>query len=319
MPDEPLEPPDGWTYMLPGFQVMDFIIYEGKLWAAGRDGVKLVDPVNGEEVAVPEDREFPFTAALEIDHDGNLWIGHDEGVTIFNGDNFIELRESDGLISNHVRSLASDGEGMWIGTTYGATYFNNDELTNYTPENGLLNENVNAIIVDSAGGVWFGSYRAPLGGVSFFENGKWSYYSTDNGLPHNNITAFAEEVEGGIWTGTGLVERGGAVKISRTVDDFEISPPLDKTSGLAANKVRSIFIDHNGARWFGSEYNGVTIFHNGGQVILDSTNGLSNNEVTSISKDSTGSLLIGTFSGITLISASALGLIYSEFEGNAAE
>jgi len=316
---EDYEPPEGWQHFLPGFQVMDFIEYDDSLWVGGRDGLRVIDPETGSDAGVPGNRVFSFTSALEIDNAGRLWIGHDNGVTIFHDDTIEELTETDGLVSNHIRSLASDGKGMWIGTTYGADYYRDGEITRYLPEDGLLNENVNALFVDSGGRIWFGSYRAPGGGVSILRDGDWIYFTIENGLPHNNVTSFAEDTNGDIWVGTGLVDRGGAVRLDVGDDQPEIVEKLDATTGLAANKVRSIFIDPSGARWFGSEYNGLTVTTGDRRCILDVGSGLCNNEITTMVMDSSGSMLLGTFNGINVIEASAVEQIYSEMNGDITE
>jgi len=81
---------------------------------------------------------------------------------------------------------------------------------------------------------------------------------------------------------------------------------LIKSDGLAGEKVRSIYQDNAGRLWFGSEYDGVTIFDNKAINIYTVDDGLSDNEVKCMFQDNEGNMWLGTRDGITYISSEAL-------------
>ena len=148
-----------------------------------------------------------------------------------------------------------------------------------TSSDGLLTDMVNTMFQDSTGGMWFGSYVAPQGGISYLKDGKWQLFSTDNGLPHNDITSLIEDDSGNIWAGTGFLYRGGAVKFVSTENGWVIQQVLTKSDGLAGDKVRSIFQDKDGVMWFGSEYDGLARWQNGRWRVLTEKDGLPHYEV----------------------------------------
>jgi ligand-binding sensor domain-containing protein len=162
---------------------------------------------------------------------------------------------------------------------------------------------VHTLCRDSKGGMWFGSYTLPDGAVSYFHNGQWTYYSSENGLPNNNITAFFED--GNVmWIGTGFLDKGGACRMSYNDDHWIIDKTLTKETGLAGDKVCSIFKDSLGSMWFGSEMDGITVIRDDESIILKE--GLSNPEVKAIHQDVDGNLWLGSQKGITIINYEAL-------------
>ena len=61
-----------------------------------------------------------FIHALEIDPNGTLWAGTENGVSKFDGKVWMSYNTTDGLIDNNVFSIAFDAEGnKWFGTWMG--------------------------------------------------------------------------------------------------------------------------------------------------------------------------------------------------------
>jgi ligand-binding sensor domain-containing protein len=193
-----------------------------------------------------------------------------------------------------------------VGTWSGAVFFDTDFRQVITSADGLADDMVNVMLRDTDGGMWFGSYTAPRGGISLQKDDQWQVFSTENGLPHNNVTSIIEDNAGNIRAGTGLLERGGGVKFSRTENSWRIEQVLTSDDGLAGNKVRSIFQDKDGVIWFGSEYDGLARLDNGTWRVLTEEDGLSNNEIMCMLQDSDGDLWMGTQDGITRVSYQAL-------------
>jgi hypothetical protein len=81
------------------------------------------------------------------DKNGELWIGTDGGVSIFNGTSFKSITIKDGLIGNFVWAIASDGVGgKWIASyDDGLTYIKDGKLTRYGIKQGLKNVKIRTI------------------------------------------------------------------------------------------------------------------------------------------------------------------------------
>jgi ligand-binding sensor domain-containing protein len=105
--------------------------------------------------------------AVAVAADGVLWAGTlEQGVSRFDGSNWITYTVEDGLANNTVREIAVDLEGgVWFGTVNGVSYFKDETWTTYTEDDGLVKNDVRSIVVAPDGALWFGTLG---GGVSRF-------------------------------------------------------------------------------------------------------------------------------------------------------
>jgi ligand-binding sensor domain-containing protein len=298
----------GWIIARPPHEVSAMVIQGDTVWTGGDDGVYAINRKNGSLIKqLQANPELKHVRALLVDKKGQLWIGHQDGLTIFDGKSFETLTQKDGLPDNRVNALMKDRDGRtWIGTWRGVVIVEGGRWKTLTAKDGLIHEMVNVIIQDKLGGMWFGSYVAPVGGISYLKEGKWQHFSKKNGLPHNNITALMECNDGSVWTGTGLAERGGACRFVFDGQKWVIDKVLGKDDGLAGQKVRSLFQDKDGILWFGSEYDGIARGEVGKWTVYTQKSGLSNNEVKVIRQDVDGNLWLGTRNGVTMIDNNTL-------------
>lgn len=73
-----------------------------------------------------------YIQALNMDNEGNLWIGTRGGVSRFDGIGFTNYTAADGLASNNVLSIATDKDGtLWFGTDNGASHFDGTDFVIY--------------------------------------------------------------------------------------------------------------------------------------------------------------------------------------------
>lgn len=104
-----------------------------------------------------------WISSLVIDETGNKWIATDHGVSMFDGEKWINYTTEDGLANNLVYAIAIDSSGnKWFGTYNGVSKFDGTHWTNYSTQDGLINNGVTEIAIDSKGNKWFATY----GGVS---------------------------------------------------------------------------------------------------------------------------------------------------------
>jgi ligand-binding sensor domain-containing protein len=178
-----------------------------------------------------------------------------------------------------------------------------ERFTATTSKDGLLDDNVNAMAQDRDGGLWFGSYVAPRGGISVLRDGQWYRFALEDGLPHANVTCFLLAADGSMWAGTGFDNRGGAVHfdIPSKGGQPRISGTLSKADGLAGDKVRALYQDGRGGIWFASELDGLAAPNGSGFRILTHAQGLSDNETKVMVPAADGTLWLGTRDGITYI------------------
>ena len=179
-----------------------FFDLEENLWVATKkDGIFQYDgetwmhyPFTGNE------NEGPAGNRVECgtpDDYGNVWLGGSGGVSLFDRSSWKWFKETDGLISESVKSILVSNDGyLWFGTSSGVSRFDGvDEWISYTTEDGLTSGHIYEIIQDRNGKMWFGTKE----GLSKFDGEYWYSYTRENGLPDNKIKCLTEDKDGNIW------------------------------------------------------------------------------------------------------------------------
>lgn len=297
-------PKDGFQIFLPEEDICTMTYDDEILWAGGATGLFRV---NTKTLVTEEVGNYTYVRSLAFDETG-LWVASDSGLFHFTGKQTDTYTSKDGLPDTRVLCIYPLGGGrFWLGTWGGAVEiaWSEDQgiqIKNcYTSHNGLLVDNVYVISQDSQGGLWFGSYVAPAGGVSLLSDDQWQYFTTQNSLLHANTTAIINRRDDTVVVGGGLYKYGGATIFKPKADGFTALSTLTKDKGLAGEKVRSLFEDSLGRLWVGSEYDGLTIIDQEEMIVLNSQTGLSQNEVKAISEDRDGNFWIGSLKGLTRI------------------
>jgi ligand-binding sensor domain-containing protein len=123
-----------------------------------------------EAQGLPQDYIHAITQTL----DGYLWLGTDEGLTRFDGYDFITFsKEMGALPSNTVTTLASGADGtLWTGTANGLSRYRNQRFTVFNTNDGLPNRSVISLCQDHNGTLWI----ATGGNLSSYGGGKFTNY-----------------------------------------------------------------------------------------------------------------------------------------------
>jgi ligand-binding sensor domain-containing protein/signal transduction histidine kinase len=155
--------------------------------------------------------------ALLEDRAGQLWVGAQNGLARWNGQDWKIYTTHDGLSENIVRALAEDAEGtLWIGTeSRGLNFFKAGEFLSFQATgNGLAGNDISCLYLDQDGVLWVGTSGH---GLARFYKGKWTRYSTDNGLASNSIDYIIEDGAGCLWIGS----NAGLMRIQKqSLNDF---------------------------------------------------------------------------------------------------
>ncbi len=302
LPEQMVTTPEGpYTIIRPPSDVTCMVPMGGTLWVGGKLGVVGIDIETHENVTFPPDVKLSYVRHMILD-DGKLFIGHDNGLTVWDGTTCVTYTAKDGLVDGRVNYILRKSDGvLWVGTTQGAYYQSNGSWARITTNDGLLSDQVNVMLEDGDGGLWFGSDVAPLGGITLLRDGKYTHFTTENGLPHNDINSFYLDADGSVWASTGLLDIGGAVHFVKSGGDWAISGVLTKADGLPDGKVRSVYRDPSGVLWISTENEGVARIEDGKTLVLTEEEGLSHSEVKVFWMDAEGSLWLGTRNGVTIL------------------
>ena len=242
------------------------------LYVGGESGVYRFDTKKRKVVeTITEDLSLVYSSEMIITDDGSLWIGHDEGLSIYKKSGvekqWVHFQYPD-IPKGRCNTIESIGSKVYAGFQEGVIVLSYkdkwevDEII--TTKEGLIEPRVQEI-KDSKIGVWFGSYYCDqIGGVSILSSdkeNKWQYLSMEEGLPHKYVTsmeAIYYNNENYMLIGTGHLEAGGLAIVKIGKDHLEVIKTYDTSSGLPGNKVRFVGI-FKGDVVITTEANGIMI------------------------------------------------------------
>lgn len=298
-----------FTNLLEGKEVSDLVYYKEYIYASGMEGVYKIDP---ETLKVETLDLGSIYLAKDMVVDGELlYIGHDDGIIVFDGDNTERILDKSFNVPDYrVNGLMIDDSGtLWAGTYGGVLKLVDTVWESITEKDGLLFDTVFFIMEDGYDGIIFGHYASSKDGISYLKDGNWSYYSVASGLPHNYITD-GLRVEDNIYITTGFYDVGGIAVFKTSSTGISLIDTIVEEWGEYGSKARSINTD-NGYLWIGTEYNGLCIMKDDVFVRLDTQDGLVNNEVKSILFDDKNRVWLATRQGVSIASVDQL---YQEFQ-----
>ncbi len=260
--------------------------------------------------------------AIHQDRQGFIWFATMDGVSRWDGINFVNFQTHNGLSAAQVYDIYEDAQGDIYFPTYGGG------LCRYRHETGKMervfpqlcqaDSDLAVMCRDEAGNFWFGGYKGisrltPQGtaelvdsshavwalakgknntlyfgtyvtGIKMLRNGIWNIFSQKHGLINNAVWRILEADDGSVFVGT----NGGVSVLRKNRFYF-----LGKDEPALASRTIALFQDHKGAMYFGT-MKGV-VYKNGNTVRrFTEANGLTANDVWSIYEDRDGTMYFGT-------------------------
>ena len=246
--------------------------------------------------------------AVFIDNNDIKWFGTSAGLSILDDNVWSSITVNDNLAHNTVTAIASENNAekvmkFWITTLGGVTELRQESgaITVGPPiikeNSGLLSNNVLSVAAEDTTLYWFGTDI----GCSSFDGTNWAAYTTDNFLNTNWVTAIAAPPNDWTYIAT---KGGGVTRIKQQcIDAVTSASPLTTTwHQIASDTVNIVYIDKQGARWFGTN-NGISK-HIGDNsrsnwTTYTTDDGLSDNFVMSICQDSSYAMWFGTRNGLS--------------------
>ena len=146
----------------------------GAIWVLGTRGVIVRDRQGrirryGQAEGLPS--SFGLTGALEIDREGNVWVGTAAGAARLERDEFrMRTDVAAGSGRGSVRCIFEDREGnIWLGTNNGLVRLHDDVFTVYGKPEGLPSDEPTSVHQDHSGRIWVGLLD---GGLQLLSGGK---------------------------------------------------------------------------------------------------------------------------------------------------
>lgn len=237
--------------------------------------------------------------AILQDHQGFLWVGTNDGLSLFDGYRFETFRHDPedplSLPSNPTLALLEDHSGrLWMGTGAGLAYYDRAQrafhlvplpkppdaetgLTSIDPDDPLAEPAIRVLFEDRRRRLWIGTghglfrlstdLEAPQ--ASDVRPGFEGLIPGTPELPDPRVNALVEDPNGSLWIGT----RGGLLRLSserqlHRLDHF--THDADDPTTLHDDELYTLLVDSRGDLWLGT-WGGGGLAHLPADQLLEDT------------------------------------------------
>ena len=185
--------PRGWRHWPETGKAVAVQLASDGVYVGGPHGLFHVADDNAlSRIAIPDVPDAVMIYSLLVDREGRLWVGHNHGLSVRVDTHWQTFTAADVLPGVPVNALMQSRDGtIWLGTPKGALHLPGappwDDATGIrrlTRKDGLLEDVVFCLLEDAEGGIWFGNYIAPAGGLNRLKDGHWQHWTPRDGLPH---------------------------------------------------------------------------------------------------------------------------------------
>ena len=210
--------------------------------------------VSGDQLAPRSQEEFGHDKKslidIELDNEGNVWIGHIAGVDMCSGGNCEHFNKKNGMTSSNVFSIKKDSKGrMWICHTKGISVYDHGSWVSYDKKLNGLKGYVYDVVEDANGTMWAGSGK----GLYKLEGDQWTLIEPmGSGVPsYLSVQCMTIDNDGTLWMGS-------TANAVYTMDKEGIWNYYNwENSGVLFGKIYDIEIAQNGDVWISLDKGGT--------------------------------------------------------------
>ena len=233
------------------------------------------------------------------DHEGNVWVGTNNGLDRFRNFPVTMIPVKQGLAYSYVESVLPSTDGsVWLGTRHGLDRWNDGRVTLYRKRNvpvlgtereivdsGLPDDFQGSLYEDHRGRIWVFSRT----GAAYLEDGR---FIPVRGMPGGYAHAIAGDSSGNLWVAQDQalfhLRRGGAIE--------QIPWASLGLQGLALALAADA---SQGGVWLGFSQGGVAYLKDGKiRKLYSAADGLSESRISSLQLDQDGTLWVATEAGL---------------------
>ena len=303
---------------------------DGKVWLGTQDKGLFYMSEGRIFAAVKRHFNRRINCLLALEH-GELWIGTDKGVVLWNGAEVTLVGVPSSLRDTQILSMIRDHDGnLWVGTNVGIIRVNGDgisvqgggprrsELVRALFEDrernlwigsaqglerlrdsafvtysaaGLRPQSAGALYVDPEGTIWF----APSEGGLRWRRGENTGVVAAAGLREDIVYSISSGGKNELWVGR---QRGGLTRLS-SVNGLVTAKTYRRSDGLPQNAVYAVHQNRDGSLWSATLSGGVSEYRGGRFTTYTTANGLASNTVSSIAEGADGTTWFGTAQGLS--------------------
>ncbi|MBX7181912.1 MAG: hypothetical protein K1X82_07355 [Bacteroidia bacterium] len=265
----------------------------GKLWLATSHGLLQYSPQTGKfkRFGKSEGLSVEAVQTVMVDYENAVWIGTlYGGVNVLRNECFVTYSETHGLKNPNLTCLLSYGKDAYLlGTASGLFLFqpgNSREFNKLDVGLAYFEEGINDLAFDPSGQLWICSNNGAA--VFSFSKGNLRLKKEIKDTQGNSLYSSQKvcfDASGTAWIanyGLGLVKVDKTGKMSYVED----------SNGITAKNILTLFKDHAGNLWIGSQDQGLWQMNQQGQFVQEKT--LAKSAVWSITEDEHHTLYVGT-------------------------
>ncbi len=278
----------------------------GTLWVAGEGGLTRYDSGRFSVVQVPGLSTATILAVDSNCTDSTIWTGSTgQGLFQVNAQGIKRLRARDGLISDELWMLYfSHGGSLWLGANDGLNQLSDGTVTSFSTGNGRLKSTICMQRSQSLDGeLWFG-----CGKNAFHVSGD-QLFPVKLGVPlqeasYSRITSETKTREViPLWVRSYRRGTQGLVLVDKQGRAVMRDGALEqRLPSIPWPSVGTMLIGRDGTVWVAGSEIGVRAYTSRGlSREFTSANGLDDNNVSSLAEDTSGSIWVGTLSGLDII------------------
>ena len=176
---------------------------------------------------------------LTQDNRGYIWIGTDNGLTVYDGSKCETYTIKNGIAGNIVRKIFQDKNGnIWIGTNSGLSVYDGYHFTNLTQKNGFRGKTVLCILQDHLERIWVGTDDGGINIISITDKNKYNIKHIQASEEYGNLPVFDlyENERHEIWAFT----LGAGINIITQSENTFVSKPLNSVTLPSENLLCSV-------------------------------------------------------------------------------
>ncbi|MBN1293204.1 MAG: T9SS type A sorting domain-containing protein [Candidatus Latescibacteria bacterium] len=178
---------------------------------------------------------------LTVSKDNDVWIVSDDvaGLSRFDGTDWIQYSEENGLLSKYIDAITVDNNNRtWLGCWNGVCMFDGITWHSFTSEKNVVPNKITTLSVDKNNIKWiFGA-----DGYAMYDDSQWSFQNYPLGLENSIVSSAAFDRNNTLWMGT---THNGVLTY-----DFLSWTVFAGDSPLANDAVSDISIDADDTKWF---------------------------------------------------------------------
>ncbi|HEY4112202.1 hybrid sensor histidine kinase/response regulator transcription factor [Puia sp.] len=257
----------------------------------------------------------PSVRTLCPSPDGNIWVGTENGLDLFNPqkgtfDHHRHTLIGEGSLTNNtILSLLEDKTGiLWVGTAQGGlnkfdrNLFYFDVYRSTADPGSLSGDQVTSFAQDGNGDIWVGTDGAGLNRWDSATGRFIHYYPQPGSSTHPAGAAILSLLAGrdrrSLWIGT---YGNGLDRYDLLTRRFTHYPAGPGPHELGNPSIYALLEDRQGNLWMGTNGGGVDVLHADGSITRHRFTGdrdsVSNNYIRCLMEDRAGQIWIGTYSG----------------------